>query len=43
MFEVNNIIEELSDKVPMYSGNEKKLVIDTMVELWSEHIYIIHS
>lgn len=38
-YAVQQMIESLSDDVLMYSGNEKEMIIDLMVELWTKEIY----
>lgn len=41
MYVIHEIIENLSDNISMYSGNEKELIIDLIVELWTKEIYLI--
>jgi len=43
MYAVHEMIENLSDNIAMYSGNEKEMVIDLIIELWAKEIYFIRT
>lgn len=43
MYTVHEMIESLSDNITMYSGNEKEMVIDLIIELWTKEIYFTRT
>lgn len=43
MYVIHEMIENLSDNISMYSGNEKEMIIDLVIELWAEEIYFTRT
>nr|QIM10403.1 hypothetical protein PlAlph_2950 [uncultured Alphaproteobacteria bacterium] len=43
MYAVHQMIESLSDDITIYSGNEKEMVIDLIIELWTREIYFTRT
>lgn len=43
MYVIHEMIENLSDNISMYSGNEKEMIIDLVIELWAKEIYFTRT